>query len=102
MAYFNICATQYNTGNMEGALTACDKVISIDPTKADAYFIKGSAMFSKGTLDKQNRYMPPTGTADALKKYLELAPDGPHASDVKQMLEAIGVKIELMNKERTK
>jgi tetratricopeptide (TPR) repeat protein len=94
IAYFNICATQYNMGNMEGALTACEKAISIDPNKADAYFIKGSAMFSKGTLDKQNKYTPPAGTAEALTKYLELAPEGPHASDVKQMLEMIGVKIE--------
>jgi hypothetical protein len=36
----------------------------------------------------------PAGTADALKKYLELSPNGPHANDVKQMLEMIGAKIE--------
>src|SRR5581483_4037859 len=42
-AYFNICATMYNTANMEGAVVACDKAIAADPTKADAYFIKGSS-----------------------------------------------------------
>lgn len=93
-AYFNLCATQYNTGNTEGALAACDKAIAADPTKADAYFIKGSLMMGAGKLDAQGKYAAPEGTAQALNKYLELAPDGPHASDVKQMLEAIGAKIE--------
>ncbi len=101
-AYFNICATQYNTGNMEGASVACDKAIAADPNKADAYFIKGSSMYGSGKLDAQNKYTVPPGTAEALKKYLELAPDGAHAADVKAMLEAIGAKIETTYKERKK
>ena len=94
VAYFNICATQYNTGNTEGALAACDKAIAADPTKADAYFIKGSLMMGAGKMDAQGKYIPPDGTAEALNKYLELAPDGAHAKDVKDMLQAIGAKIE--------
>ncbi|HWG50863.1 MAG TPA: tetratricopeptide repeat protein, partial [Candidatus Acidoferrales bacterium] len=47
-AYFNICATQYNSGNTEGALAACDKAIAADPNRADAYFIKGSLMVAQG------------------------------------------------------
>lgn len=101
-AYFNICATQYNTGNMEGAAAACDKAIAADPNKADAYFIKGSSLYGSGKLDAQNKYTVPPGTAEALKKYLELAPDGPHAADVKAMLEAVGAKIETTYKEKKK
>jgi len=93
-AYFNICATQYNTGNTDGALTACDKAIAADPKKADAYFIKGSLMMGQGKLDNTGKYTAPEGTAETLNKYLEIAPDGPHANDVKQMLAAIGAKIE--------
>ncbi len=93
-AYFNLCATQYNSGNTEGALAACDKAIGADPNKADAYFIKGSLMVGQGKLDANNKYVVPPGTAEALNKYLELAPDGGHAADVKAMLEAIGAKIE--------
>ncbi len=100
VAYFNICATQYNTGNMEGAAAACDKAIQADPNKADAYFIKGSALFGQGKMDAQNKYVPPPGTAEAFKKYLELAPDGSHAADVKAMLEAVGAKIETSYKDR--
>lgn len=94
IAYYNLCATQYNTGNMEGAAAACDKAIAADPTKADAYFIKGSSLYGSGKLDKDGKYTVPPGTADALNKYLELAPTGAHAADVKAMLEAVGAKIE--------
>jgi tetratricopeptide (TPR) repeat protein len=93
-AYFNLCATQYNTGNTEGALVACDKAIAADSTKADAYFIKGSLLVGQGKLDASNKYIVPPGTAETLNKYLELAPDGGHAADVKAMLQAIGAKIE--------
>lgn len=94
MAYFNICATQYNTGNTQGAIPACDKAIAADPSSPNAYFIKGSLLFGQGTMDKDNKYTAPPGASEALNKYLELAPDGPHADDVKAMLQAMGAKIE--------
>jgi tetratricopeptide (TPR) repeat protein len=91
-AYFNLCATLYNTGNMPDAISNCDKSIVADPTKADAYFIKGSALYSFGSLDKQNKYVLLPGTIEALKKYLELSPNGGHAADVKAMLEAVDTR----------
>ena len=100
VAYFNICATQYNIGNMEGAAVACDKAIAADPNRADAYFIKGSSLYGNGKLDKDNKYVVPPGTTEALNKYLELAPDGAHAADVRAMLQALGVKIETTYRER--
>ena len=99
-AYFNLCATQYNTGNSEGALAACDKAIAADPNKADAYFIKGSLLIASSTMAKDGKVIPAPGTAEALSKYLELAPDGPHATDVKQMLDYIGSKIVTSYKDR--
>jgi tetratricopeptide (TPR) repeat protein len=101
-AYFNICATQYNTGNTQGALAACDKAIAADPNRADAYFIKGSLMVGESKLDKDGKLQATPGTSEALNKYLELAPDGPHAGDVKAMLQAIGAKIETTYHERKK
>jgi tetratricopeptide (TPR) repeat protein len=101
-AYFNICATQYNSGNTQGALAACDKAIAADPNRADAYFIKGSLMLGDSKQDKDGKLQAPAGTSDALNKYLELAPDGPHANDVKAMLQAIGAKIETTYHEKKK
>jgi len=101
-AYFNLCATQYNSGNTQGALAACDKAIAADPNRADAYFIKGSLMLGDSKQDKDGKLQAPPGTSEALNKYLELAPDGPHAGDVKAMLQAIGAKIETSYKEKKK
>jgi tetratricopeptide (TPR) repeat protein len=101
-AYFNLCATQYNTGNTQGALVACDKAIAADPNRADAYYIKGSLLLADSKTDKEGKVQPAPGTAEALNKYLELAPDGAHAADVKQMLAYIGSKIETTYKEKKK
>jgi tetratricopeptide (TPR) repeat protein len=89
VAYFNLCATSYNAGNTEAALAACDKAIAADPAKADAYFIKGSVMVGNGAVDPKGKFAVPKGTVETLKKYLELQPTGAHASDVKEMLNAI-------------
>jgi tetratricopeptide (TPR) repeat protein len=93
-AYFNLCAVQYNTGNVDAALGACDKAIAADPSKADAYFIKGSLLIAGSTTDPSGKVKAPSGAAEALKKYLELAPNGAHAGDVKQMLGFIGSTVE--------
>jgi tetratricopeptide (TPR) repeat protein len=102
IAYYNLCATQYNTGNTEGALAACDKAIAADPTKADAYFIKGSLLLGSSTMDKQGKLQAPPGTAEALNKYLEIDPSGGHAADVKEMLAAIGAKVTTSYNEKAK
>lgn len=102
VAYWNLCATQYNTGNVEGALDACDKAIAADPNRADAYFIKGSLLIAGSKTDANGKVTAPPGTAEALNKYLELQPDGPHANDVKQMLAYIGSKVETTYKKKGK
>jgi tetratricopeptide (TPR) repeat protein len=86
LPYFNLCATAYNLGDTDRAITACHKAIEADHRKADAYFVLGSCLFGNGKFDKDNHYIAPPGTLEALNKYLELAPDGAHAADVKQML----------------
>jgi tetratricopeptide (TPR) repeat protein len=91
-AYFNLCATLYNVGNSDGALAACGRAIAADSTRADAYFIKGSLLLANASLDQASKkVVAPPGTIEALRTYLRLAPNGSHASDVKQMLEYLGV-----------
>jgi tetratricopeptide (TPR) repeat protein len=88
--YFNLCATMYNMGQPAAkTAAACDKAIAADPKKADAYFVKGSSLFGEGAVDKSNKFVVPPGAVEALKQYLVLDPDGPHAQDVKQMLDAL-------------
>src|SRR5262249_37930781 len=97
-AYFNLCATQYNSGNVAGALDACDKAIAADPNKADGYFIKGSLLIAESKADSSGKITAPRGTAEALKRYLALAPEGAHAKDVKELLAYIGASADTTNK----
>jgi tetratricopeptide (TPR) repeat protein len=88
--YFNLCAVMFNMGQPAAkTVPICDKAIAADPKKADAYFIKGSSLYGEGALDKSNKFVVPPGTVEALKQYLVLAPGGPHAQDIKLMLDAL-------------
>ena len=89
IAAFNECAIHYNKGETDAALTACERALAIDPTFADAWFIKGSVMVGNGTIDKAGKATFPPGTADVLRRYQALKPDGPHISDVKAMLDYV-------------
>jgi len=92
MAYFNLCVTQYNLKNVEGTIAACDKASAVDPGKAEAYYFKGALLLYANQPAVTGKVTaPPAGTAEALKKYLELAPDGEHAREVRQMLEYLAV-----------
>ncbi len=80
----------YNIGQPAAkTVAACDKAIAADPKRADAYFVKGSSLYGEGRLDKKNKLTVPPGTVEALKQYLVLAPDGPHAPDVNSMLDGL-------------
>lgn len=89
VAYFNICVLLYNAKEDVGAVKACDKSIAADPTRADAYYIKGSVLVGEGETNAKGVFVVPKGTVEALKTYLKLAPHGAHAGDVEQMLQLI-------------
>jgi tetratricopeptide (TPR) repeat protein len=94
MYYFNEAATLYNAGKLDDAGVAADKAIAADPKRADAYYIKGQALIPKASVDpKTQKIVAPPGCVEAYQQYLELAPDGPHANDVKGILEGIGAQV---------
>jgi tetratricopeptide (TPR) repeat protein len=94
MYYFNEAATLYNAGKLPEAEAAADKAIAADPKKAEAYYIKGQALIPQATVDpKTQKIVAPPGCVEAYQTYLELAPDGPHAADVKGVLEGIGAQV---------
>jgi tetratricopeptide (TPR) repeat protein len=94
MYYYNEAATLYNAGKLDEAAAAADKAIAADPKRADAYYIKGQALIPKATIDpKTQKIVAPPGCVEAYQQYLELAPDGSHAADVKGILEGIGAQV---------
>ena len=93
--YYNQGAVLTNNGKVEEANAAFDKAIAADPNKADAYYQKGVNLINKATTDpKTGKVTPAPGTAEALNKYLELAPTGQFAEGAKGMLQYIGSTIE--------
>ena len=91
--YYNEAATLYNSGAHTESATAADKAIAADPAKADAYYIKGQSLIDKATIDNKTQKMQaPAGCLEAYLKYLELAPTGSHAEDVKGIVAAFDEK----------
>lgn len=92
--YFNEGAVLTNQGKVDEANQAFDKAIAADPTRADAYYQKGVNLLGKATLSKDGKMVPVPGTAEALNKYLELAPDGQNAQAAKDLLASIGAPVQ--------
>ncbi len=81
-------------GNSDAQAAAADEAIKADPNDAVLYYLKGQALVSKATVDpKTQRIVLPPGCGEAYQKYLELAPTGPYAVDVKGILDQAGQKI---------
>jgi tetratricopeptide (TPR) repeat protein len=92
--YYNEAATLFNANDMPDAAIAADKAIAADPTKVDAYYIKGQALIGNATVDpKTNKITAPPDCIAAYNKYLELAPTGPHAEEIKGILQGIGATV---------
>lgn len=95
---------QMNNGDAQAA--AADKAIALDPNgpnSAILYYLKGNALVGKTTMDpKTNKLVAPPGCLEAYQKYLELAPSGPYAGEVKGILAGFNQTIESGYKADTK
>lgn len=89
LAYFNVCAVLFNIGNTKDSAAACRKCVQADPSRANAWFVLGSDIFADLPAVAHGKVAASLETREALEKYLALAPDGPHAADVKAMLEML-------------
>jgi tetratricopeptide (TPR) repeat protein len=94
--YYNNEAVIFSqVGNNDAQGVAADKAIAADPKNALAYYLKGQALIPKATVDpKTQMIVLPPGCAEAYEKYLDLAPDGQFANDVKGILASSNQKIE--------
>lgn len=99
MYYYNLGGTLTNANlkndpdMRKAAVDAFDKAIAADPTKAEAYYWKGTNLIGMATLQGDKMVAPP-GTAESFQKYLDLAPTGKYAEEAKAMLTGLGTSIE--------
>jgi tetratricopeptide (TPR) repeat protein len=87
MYYTNEAIIMDRENQLDATVAAADKAIAADPSKPIPYYLKGKALINKATVDpKTQKIIAPEGCAEAYKKYLELAPNGPFAADSKSVL----------------
>jgi len=59
------------------------------------YYLKGNGLVQKTTMDpKTNKLVAPPGCMEAYQKYLQLAPDGPYAAEVKGILQGFNQTVD--------
>jgi tetratricopeptide (TPR) repeat protein len=93
--YFNLGAVLTNAGQIDEANAAFDKAIAADPNYAEAYYQKSINLIGRAKVDpKTGTMQAPPEVAAGFNKYLELSPDGPNAEAAKQMITALGAKVE--------
>ena len=94
-AYFNMGANLVNSGQPEKATDFFKKATDADPNYYEAWYQYGSLLMMQGKVDpKTGAQTYPPDTSVALKKYVELQPNGSHAAEANAMLQAMGEKVE--------
>jgi TolA-binding protein len=76
-APYNDAVAAFNAGDMKQAKTHLQKAIATDPKFPDSYYLLGMVEYGLTNLK---------GTKEAFLKYLEIAPNGKKAGEVKEML----------------
>lgn len=93
LAMYNLAVVLMNNNDMKNAASAFDKLLQIDPKNANAWYYKGMCLLNQATTDpKTQKIIPVPGTVEAIKKSLELDPNGPNAATAKQLLQTLGGK----------
>ena len=74
-------------GNADAQVAAAEAAIAIDPKQPLPYYLKANGLVGKTAMDeKTHKLVPPPGCMEAYKKYLELAPNGQYAAEIKGIL----------------
>jgi tetratricopeptide (TPR) repeat protein len=91
MFYTNETIVLSRAGRADTTIAAADKAIAANPNNPIPYYLKGQALISKATVDRNTqKIVAPPGTGEAYKNYLRLAPNGPMAPEARSMLAEIG------------
>jgi tetratricopeptide (TPR) repeat protein len=95
--YYNLGAWLTNSGQNDAAAEAFKTSIAAapeEPKNADSYFQYGVALVSKAQVGADGKMTPVSGTVEAFRKYLQLAPTGQNAQGAKDMLNTLGSSVE--------
>ncbi len=92
--HYNLGAFLMNASQNDAATDEFRKSVAADPNYAESWFYLGSMLAGKSTVDASGKMVPPEGTVDALQKYLTLKPDGPNAAPAKDLIGALGSKVD--------
>ena len=85
----------FQTNQPDAQVAAADKAIALDPNQPVLYYLKGNGLVGKTTMDdKTKKLVPPPGCLEAYQKYLQLAPEGLYAGEVKGILAGFDQKID--------
>ncbi len=91
----NEAVIYFQTNQPDAQVAAVDKAIAIDPTSPILYYLKGNGLVGKTTMDdKTKKLVAPPGCMEAYQKYLQLAPDGPYAAEVKGILQGFNQTVD--------
>lgn len=100
--YKNEAVIFSQTNNGDAQVAAANQALKADPNNAGVavlYYIIGQGLVQKATMGpdpsnpKVQRIILPPDCAQAYQKYLELAPNGPYAAEVKGILDQAGQKV---------
>ena len=85
----------FQINNGDAQVAAAEKAIAVDPTQPLLYYLKGQGLIQKATYDAAaGKIVPPPGCKEAYEKYLQLAPTGMYAAEVKGILAGFDQKID--------
>lgn len=88
----NIGILLSNKADIKGALTALQKTTQLDPQDAEAWFLFGRALLAMVETKQEGNVIAsvfPPGTAEAFQKCIDADPNGPYASQAKEVLDAL-------------
>jgi tetratricopeptide (TPR) repeat protein len=85
----------FQTNNSDAQVAAANKAIAVDPNQAILYYLKGQGLIGQSTIDpKTQRIVLPPDCLSAYQMYLQLAPAGLYAAEVKGILQQAGQKVD--------
>lgn len=90
--HYNLGSILMSVNQNDAAISEFKSSIESDPTHASSYYQYGVALAGKATVDANGKITPPPGCIEALKKYLELQPNGPDSAAAKDMIAAMGAR----------